>query len=82
MMQFSCSGKAYGQVRHGCDTTTYPVPAAIRRSQASPSTLSRELETVASIAAGRSARVSTISVPRQDVALAVLEARGTVIDAS
>jgi len=32
-----------GQVRHGSATTTHPVRAAIQRSQASLSTLSREL---------------------------------------
>ena len=32
-----------GQVRHGCATTTHAVRAAIQRSQASLSTLSREL---------------------------------------
>ena len=40
-----------GQFRHVCATTTHAVPAAIRRSQASLATLSRELginpETVA-----------------------------------
>lgn len=36
-----------GQVRHGNATTTYPVRAAIQRSQASLAQLSRETERTA-----------------------------------